>query len=55
MCAKDYKAEIMPLKSLDSLDSQPLNALLVDHSAGAHGHMVTLGENPGIEVRRHIL
>ena len=39
----------------NSLDSQPLNALLVDHSAGAHGHMVTLGEDPGIEVRRHIL
>mmetsp|Transcript_76284 Transcript_76284/g.120466 ORF Transcript_76284/g.120466 Transcript_76284/m.120466 type:complete len:499 (-) Transcript_76284:183-1679(-) len=32
-----------------------LDALLVHHRAGAHGHMVTLGEDPGIEVRRHIL
>ena len=32
----------------------PLNALLVHHCASAHGHMIALGENPGIEVRRHV-
>mmetsp|Transcript_76283 Transcript_76283/g.120462 ORF Transcript_76283/g.120462 Transcript_76283/m.120462 type:complete len:339 (-) Transcript_76283:652-1668(-) len=32
-----------------------LDALLVHHRAGAHGHMVALGEDPGVEVRRHVL
>mmetsp|Transcript_83181 Transcript_83181/g.214271 ORF Transcript_83181/g.214271 Transcript_83181/m.214271 type:complete len:590 (-) Transcript_83181:14-1783(-) len=32
-----------------------LDALLVHHGAGAHGHVVVLGEDPGVEVRRHVL
>ena len=32
-----------------------LDALLVHHRASAHGHMVGLGEDPGVKVRRHVL
>eukprot|EP00438_Fugacium_kawagutii_P034674 Skav219061 [mRNA] locus=scaffold1033:55391:57142:- [translate_table: standard] len=33
----------------------PLDALLVHHGASANGHMIALGEDPGIEVRGNVL
>ena len=33
----------------------PLDALLVDDSAGAHGDVVALGEDPGVEVRGDVI
>mmetsp|Transcript_101267 Transcript_101267/g.123986 ORF Transcript_101267/g.123986 Transcript_101267/m.123986 type:complete len:332 (-) Transcript_101267:164-1159(-) len=32
----------------------PLDALLVHHRPRAYGHMVALGEDPGVEIRRYI-
>lgn len=37
------------------LSPSPLDSFLVHHGASTNSHMVALGENPGIEVRRHVV